>query len=88
MQQKNEVPVCSSGYTLVCGAATKSDIMTVVCPADQQEGVGVEDECSCFPTRVVEQDLASGISPLGSTHRGCVNVATELVFRNTGIIQV
>ena len=80
-----EVLICPSGYTVVCGEATKMSSMTAVCPAEKQAGVVLEDECSCLPTRGVEQDLASGISPLGSTHQECVNVATELVFRNIGI---
>ena len=80
--------MCSPGYTLVCGEATKLSNMTSVCPVDKLAGFGAEDECSCLPTRGVEQDLASGINPLGSTHKECVNVATELIFKYTGILQL
>ena len=62
------------------------DSMTVFCPEDtfsrdisELETADIS-ECSCKPTRGVEQDIASGTSPLGTNHHGCVKVASELIF--------
>ena len=35
--------------------------------------------CSCLPTRAVEQDVAEGMSPLGSQHKECVKVPANLL---------
>ena len=57
--------------------------MTAVCPATPgMQTRGAEaDECSCLPTRAVEQDLATGISPLGSSHPECVKVPSDMIIK-------
>jgi hypothetical protein len=66
--------------------------MTEVCPvvmmieaaeeATPASLIEITSKCSCLPTRGVEQDLASGVSPLGTSHQGCVMVESELIFPN------
>ena len=34
---------------------------------------------SCLPTRVVEQDVAEGMSPLGSQYKECVKIPAHLL---------
>ena len=51
---------------------------TALCPADRQE---VEEvECTCLPRRIVEDDLTSGLSPLGLDSEQCVQVPSDLVY--------
>ena len=82
------------GFTLVCSSVSPKamDTMTEVCPAAEITGpaqnanpypmtMRMDESCSCLPTRAVEQDLESGISPLG-TGQGCVKLEPELVFPN------
>ena len=71
--------------------SAEGDNMTEVCPVAVMTGsaksehphpmtMRVAEKCSCLPTRGVEQDLESGISPLGIGHQGCVKLDPELVF--------
>ena len=43
--------------------------------------------CSCLPTRAVEQDVAEGMSPIGSKHKECVMVPNDVLpVENIGSI--
>ena len=82
------------GFTLVCEDVTRSENdMKEVCPAKRDipwaqavsrgtHGPAMTEGCSCLPRRGVEQDLVSGISPLGSNYRGCVKLEQDLIFPN------
>ena len=82
------------GFTLVCDDVTRSaKSMTKVCPAKvflpwaQAESRGkhdptLPDGCSCLPRRGVEQDVASGMSPLGINYQGCVKLEQDVIFPN------
>ena len=37
-------------------------------------------ECTCLPSRIVEDDLTSGLSPLGLDSEQCVQVPSDLVY--------
>ena len=77
------VAPCSIGYTLVCGnVAPGQGRMADACPANLMTRSEDLKECACLPTRVVEQDLESGISPLGRKHQGCVKVESKMIFEN------
>ena len=73
------------GYTKVCTFALPEEFMKVArfCPkAIRTENTDDDEErtCSCLQTRVVEQDVDDGISPLGKKHKRCVYVDYDLVF--------
>ena len=38
----------------------------------------VSKVCACLPTRIVEQDVAEGMSPLGSQYKDCVKISAHL----------
>ena len=54
----------------VCAVA----VMTGYAENAQPMTMRVAEKGSCIPTWGVEQELASGISPLGSGHQGCVKL--------------
>ena len=60
--------------------------MVEVCPDESSRSQPLKNilsdmsTCNCLPIRMVEQDLAAGINPLGSGYKGCAFVLQELVF--------
>ena len=84
----SEKITCAVGSTLVC-TAESSDIksgMVEVCPGANSGSQSLRNippdkpSCNCLPVRMVEQDLADGINPLGRSHKGCALVLRGLVF--------
>ena len=77
------VAPCNIGYTLVCGnTASGQSRMADACPANSMTRTEAVKECSCLPTSGVEQDLESGVSPLGRKHQGCVKVESKMIFED------
>ena len=82
---KNPCPV---GSTWVCTAESSEiqNAMVEVCPDESSRSQPLKNilsdmqTCNCLPIRLVEQDLAAGINPLGSGYKGCAFVLQELVF--------
>ena len=81
----SEKTTCAVGSTLVC-TAESSDIksgMVEVCPGANSSSQNIPPDkpsCNCLPVRMVQQDLADGINPLGRSHKGRALVLRGLVF--------
>ena len=79
---RETIAPCKMGYTKVCSGtmASKRKGMADACPGNLNSRRDAAKECTCLPTRGVEQDLDFGVNPLGRTRQGCVNVEQKMVF--------
>ena len=90
VKKKKNVPLeqnCSFGFTEVCSNDPKysSSKRSLFCPKSVTINMKKTDKnatCACLQTRMVEQDVESGISPLGKNHKGCVYLELDLMYPN------
>ena len=70
---------CQLGFTRVCNSDQTTLTSTALCPKEKEE-TETEVRCSCLPRRLIEDDLMSGVSPLGLDSKECVQVPADIIY--------
>ena len=73
---------CQLGYSPVCNSHRNTLNTTALCPAVREEEEEEEEECSCLPRRLIEEDLRSGVNPLGLESEDCVQLPSDIIYNN------
>ena len=77
---------CQLGYSPVCNSRQNTLNTTALCPAVREEEE--EEECSCLPRRLIEEDLRSGVNPLGLESEECVQLPSDIIYNNLPNINI